>query len=109
MRYQSNPVIVEAFQYDGDLMGSDGKAYEKRVMYYKAMRIEEPPCELFVDTPAGTLHVSVGDYVIKGTKGELYPCKPDIFQEIYSRYVPLSPLHEEPVTLGGKNEERAKM
>ena len=54
-------------------------------------------------------HVSVGDYVIKGTKGELYPCKPDIFQEIYSRYVPLSPLHEEPVTLGGKNEERAKM
>ena len=118
MRYQSNPVIVEAFQYDGDLMGSDGKyyvpdwaveAYEKRVMYYKVMRIGEPPCELFVDTPAGTLHVSVGDYVIKGTKGELYPCKPDIFQEIYSRYVPLSPLLEEPVTLGGKNEERAKM
>mgnify|MGYP001318882213 CR=1 FL=1 len=52
---------------------------------------------------------TVGDYVIKGTKGELYPCKPDIFQEIYNRYVPLSPLHEEPVTLGGKNEERAKM
>ncbi len=103
MRYQSNPVIVEAFKYDGDLKGSDGKyyvpdwaveAYEKRIMYYKAMRIGEPPYELFIDTPAGTLHVNVGDYVIKGVKDELYPCKPDIFRERYRRYTPLSPMLE---------------
>ena len=30
------------------------------------------------------IHVaSIGDYIIKGTQGELYPCKPDIFNEIY--------------------------
>jgi len=26
---------------------------------------------------------SVGDYIIKGVKGELYPCKPDIFEATY--------------------------
>ena len=31
----------------------------------------------------GVHHVSVGDYVIKGVRGELYPCKPDIFEETY--------------------------
>lgn len=92
MKYQKKPVVIEAFQYDGDLRGSDGayyvpewavEAYEKGVMHYGALRLDEPPCELFIDTLEGTHHVSVGDYVIKGIKGELYPCKPDIFEESY--------------------------
>ena len=28
-------------------------------------------------------NASVGDYIIKGVHGELYPCKPDIFEETY--------------------------
>lgn len=28
---------------------------------------------------------SVGDYIIKGVKGEFYPCKPDIFEQTYER------------------------
>lgn len=43
MKYKKKPVVVEAFQYDGDLKGADGKyyvpdwaaeAYEKGIMYY---------------------------------------------------------------------------
>lgn len=52
-------------------------------MYYGTLKLDEPPCELFIDTLEGTHHVSIGDYVIKGIKGELYPCKPDIFEESY--------------------------
>lgn len=29
---------------------------------------------------------SVGDYIIRGVKGEYYPCKPDIFELTYDRY-----------------------
>jgi hypothetical protein len=36
-----------------------------------------------IKTLEGTHHVSVGDYVIQGIKGELYPCKPDIFTATY--------------------------
>lgn len=39
--------------------------------------------DLEIDTLEGTMTVSVGDYVICGIKGELYPCKPDIFEATY--------------------------
>jgi hypothetical protein len=33
----------------------------------------------------GPLMAAVGDYIIKGVKGEFYPCKPDIFAATYER------------------------
>ena len=87
MRYRKKPVVIEAFQYDGDLKSSDGKYYvpewavysfegEHPVMYYDGP-------ELYISTLEGVHHVSVGDYVIRGVNGELYPCKPDIFMKTY--------------------------
>lgn len=38
---------------------------------------------LRIPTPEGDMHVSLNDWVIQGTHGELYPCKPDIFNELY--------------------------
>lgn len=38
---------------------------------------------LAIDTLEGTMTAQIGDYVIRGVKGELYPCKPDIFAETY--------------------------
>ena len=92
MKYRKKPVIIEAFQYNGDLKGSDGQyyvpdwavhAFEENVMYYDSFDAATPPCELFIKTLEGVHHVSVGNYVIKGVRGELYPCKPDIFEETY--------------------------
>lgn len=34
-------------------------------------------------TLEGTVKASLGDYIIKGVKGEFYPCKPDIFAMTY--------------------------
>lgn len=91
-KYRKKPVEIEAFQYDGDLMNSDGNyyvpdwavvAFEDEIMYYSYLSQDEPPCELFIKTLEGIHHVSVGDYVIKGVNGELYPCKPDIFEKTY--------------------------
>ena len=88
MKYQKKPVIVEAFKFDGDLKNSKGewyvpewavKAFENGIMFYG----KDAPWELYIKTLEGVHHVSVGDYVIQGVKGELYPCKPDIFGETY--------------------------
>lgn len=38
-----------------------------------------------IKTLEGTMVASIGDYIIKGVKGEFYPCKPDIFEETYDR------------------------
>ena len=58
-------------------------AYEEGVLYYDPLSKELSPCELFIQTLEGRFHVSVGDYIIRGVKGELYPCKPDIFEQTY--------------------------
>ena len=39
--------------------------------------------EMDIPTLEGTMHASIGDYIITGVRGEQYPCKPDIFVETY--------------------------
>ena len=46
------------------------------------MRIGENN-SLFIHTPEGVMEAKVGDFVIRGIKGEIYPCKSDIFKETY--------------------------
>lgn len=91
-KYRKKPVEVEAFKYDGDLVNSKGEfyipswaieAYKNTDMYFDSFDSVSPPTELFIKTLEGIHHVSVGDYIIKGVKGELYPCKPNIFEETY--------------------------
>ena len=38
-----------------------------------------------IKTLEGEMKANVGDWIIKGTAGELYPCKDSIFQEIYEK------------------------
>lgn len=56
MKYRKKPVVIEAYQTDK---------------------------ELDIETLEGTMHTSVGDYIITGVNGEQYPCKPDIFEKTY--------------------------
>lgn len=91
MRYRKKPVEIEAFQFDGDLKGVYGwyvpewaiEAFNDGILYYDSFNDNEPPCELFIKTLEGDHHVSLNDYIIRGIQGELYPCKPDIFEQTY--------------------------
>jgi hypothetical protein len=38
----------------------------------------------YIETPEGRLRVDPGDWVITGVSGENYPCKPDIFEQLYT-------------------------
>lgn len=95
MKYRKKPAVIEAFQYDGDLKGGDGnyyipewavKAFENGTMRYKGgISPLHPPCELYIETLEGVMHANVGDYIIQGVNGEIYPCKADIFEKTYER------------------------
>lgn len=61
--------------------------YEKRPVRVQAYQTDK---EMDIDTLEGTMHASVGDYVITGVKGEKYPCKPDIFEMTYKEVKPKS-------------------
>jgi hypothetical protein len=56
------------------------KQYRKRPVVVFAARLAEP-CE--IETLEGTMRGNAGDYLIRGVKGEYYPCKPDIFEATY--------------------------
>ena len=94
MKFRKKPVVIEAFKYDGDLMNQSGEwyvpdwavnAFKNSILYYDQLSSEEPPIELYIKTLEGQMHVSVGDWIIKGVNGELYPCKPDIFEKTYEQ------------------------
>ena len=88
MQYRKKPVVIEAFQYDGDLKNRNGKyyvpdwavkAFEEGIMYYIIPRTKPD------DTPELYIKTLKGDHVIQGVNGELYPCKPDIFEKTYEK------------------------
>lgn len=45
----------------------------------------DEPCYCEIKTLEGSMRADEGDWIIRGVKGELYPCKPDIFEATYSR------------------------
>ncbi len=78
MKYRKKPIVVKAIKYTGSNIAEIGEftgAYE--VKYVQG--------NLYIKTLEGTMRANRGDYIIKGVKGEVYPCKPDIFHETYEK------------------------
>jgi hypothetical protein len=70
-RYLKKAIVVEAVQWfrHGD---------------HPAVIAESNGRTGYVDTPEGRLTVEPGDWIITGIAGENYPCKPDIFKQLYT-------------------------
>lgn len=87
-RYRKKPVIIEAIQWNGNNTRELLKALIEVSNTDSVRKIIEKldfqgiKC-LEIDTLEGVMKASIGDYIIKGVKGELYPCKPDIFEQTY--------------------------
>lgn len=77
MKYRKRPVVVEAIQWTGCNITEMCKFTGRDVSHLLVSG------ELYIETLEGTHHASVGDYIIRGVKGEYYPCKPDIFELTY--------------------------
>ena len=84
-KYRKKPVVIEAFQYDGNLQ-SMALIYEwanSGLPDEAQAKVFVNGSELFCRTLEGNLRAVPQDWIIKGVKNEFYPCKPDIFEATY--------------------------
>ena len=86
MKYQKKPVTVEAFKWTGDRNQTEDPEWivdaieDKTAIIYMG---EDGKLRMDIETIEGHIFAMQGDFIIKGVHGEIYPCKPDIFEETY--------------------------
>lgn len=95
-QWRKKPVVIQAIEWTGhnlfsvatflegkqpDLKSGGGWAAESWDQYCEKVDREG----LYIDTLEGKLSASIGDFIIRGVKGEFYACKPDIFEVTYER------------------------
>lgn len=81
MRYRKKPVVIDAVQWCGVV---------KDFLNWASQFLADPTTfelgedeVLKVKTLEGEMTAQIGDWIIRGVKGEYYPCKPDIFKATY--------------------------
>jgi hypothetical protein len=75
-RFRKKPVVIEAIQWTGDNLA-------EVLAFTGPQAIYTSEGQLIIHTLEGDHTVSLYDQIIKGVKGECYPCKPDIFELTY--------------------------
>lgn len=110
-KYRKKPVVIEAVNWNGHTLGLTNAPVDLTQPGDPNVRLEMPdwmpeclpPLEtevltrmavssgevrryqdfLYIGTIEGTMAAAPGDWIIRGVKGEIYPCKPDIFAATY--------------------------
>jgi hypothetical protein len=79
MKYRKKPVVIDAIQFNGD-------NYEECKLFIER-NFDNTVNYPNIKTLEGIMRVSKHDFIIKGIKGEFYPCKPDIFYSTYDKVI----------------------
>lgn len=77
-KYKKKPVVIDAEQWTGCTSPKMDQLVEGQ-----EHKLAVQGTTLFIATFEGEMEANRGDYIIKGIQGELYPCKPDIFESTY--------------------------
>lgn len=99
MKYRKKPVVIEAVQLNAvdinDNHEVDGDPFSESPEWLTEARLsselniarqtESDYAHFEVHTKEGVMLAEPGDFIIRGVQGELYPCKPDIFEATYER------------------------
>lgn len=78
-QYRKKPVVIEAWQFTPENCARQPKWVKGEWGFVDGVDV------LRIKTLEGVMTAQVGDWIIRGVKGELYPCKPDIFDATYER------------------------
>jgi hypothetical protein len=86
-QYVKKPIVIEAVQWTGEnwpeihaiVAPISGPFHD-----YQRSGEAKPYLYLLINTLEGDMRADPGDWIIKGVKGEFYPCKPDIFEATYN-------------------------
>ena len=83
MRFRKKAIVIEAKQLTSENwleLSSWCRAHVAR------QAVSHPMRYLVIRTKEGDMRADIGDWIIKGVKGEFYPCKPDVFELTYEKY-----------------------
>ena len=88
MKFRKKPVVIEAARWDGFVGDGTDAAKSPWPPGWPTRQFIRHDDEawgpvLVIDTLEGRMKADVGDWIIRGVKGEFYPCKPDIFAMTY--------------------------
>ena len=78
-KYRKKPVVIEAIQWTGRDSLDEVKAFLDKDFLCWWFNHDT----IGIETLEGDLIANCGDWIIRGVKGEHYPCKPDIFEATY--------------------------
>ena len=79
MKFRKKPVVIEAVNWDGTVQSLDAI----RELDSGKRFVDFGGDYVFIETLEGQMTACLGDWIIKGVAGELYPCKPNIFWATY--------------------------
>jgi hypothetical protein len=84
-KFRKKPVVIEAVQFDGSERSRDEifSWLDEHEQLCESAPAADGKCSIIVPTLEGNHLALPGDWIIKGVKGEFYPCKPDIFAATY--------------------------
>ena len=90
-KFRKKPVVIEAFQMTHERLENNSDwPHWLRTAWYRTVGEEgafwcspKDPRRLFISTLEGPLTVRPGDWIIRGVAGEIYPCKPHVFEATY--------------------------
>ena len=84
MKYRKKPIVIEAIQFTRDNIEKIREFANNNISIW----IPKCPGGIMtgdIKTLEGTIRATENDYIIKGINGEIYPCKPDIFELTYEK------------------------
>jgi hypothetical protein len=79
MKYRKKPIVIEAVQWTGDNLTEMSNFMPSNIWELTGGELSA----LEIKTLEGNHLAMPKDFIIKGVKGEFYPCKPDIFEMTY--------------------------
>ncbi len=82
-KFRKKPVVIEAMLWDGTFQGTIKIREWSGCPFIEVLGSELHPIGMKIPTLEGEIRANLGDWIIRGVKGEIYPCKPDIFKETY--------------------------
>ena len=83
MKYRKKPVVIDAVQWDPQKPIADYTYWFRTQLESECELCAISTGELRIFTRDGVMTAKPGDWIIRGVKGELYPCRDDIFQQTY--------------------------
>jgi len=82
-KFRKKPVVIEAVQWNPNDKPTNLPTWFINLIGLNPERFDEKTGVLSIHTLEGVMQANPGDWIIQGVKGEMYPCKPDIFAATY--------------------------